>query len=434
MGFLRKLFGLSEKETKKEEKPRIDIKKNSGPTPKSTRINPATANLNTSEPLKDRFGNVLPLRGSMKAQRKYEAKLKADLEKEAKAKAAQANTPQPKVAPVNASKPQAAPANSPNQNPDTSSFELEKRYGSISREAYSTGNWNVAKFRFKNLEKEGLIEASIALGQMAQMTDKMEALEHFRKAAAKGSAEGAWSVAALLGHSYKAEINGKDKEWYKYCLQAAQGGCSDAMNELGNMYNRINDYLGAYYWYQMATYYEHPQGMDGVNGIIKKYVDAGMPKLTPKIDGVRPNDAMNAIFILRVLTGQDRLDNDRMNAFRAFAMADDNEIMCLFIAQFFESVVKMDGNAKMGYQLAAHNNSIMGMKCLADMLMAGRGGERNMESAIDWYIAAADKEEKTACFIMGEISRQKDPDLADFFYSVAYRRGYEPALARLQRK
>ncbi len=334
--------------------------------------------------------------------------------------------------PSNTSKPKTASANPPKPNQDTSSLALEERYGKASLVGYKTGKWDKAMVEFQKLENEGLAEASIALGQLAQMTDRKKALEHFRKAAAKGSAEGAWSVAAILGHSYKAEINGKDKEWYKYCLQAAQGGCCDAMNELGNLYNRIDDYLGAYYWYQMASYYEHPQALNALNGTLSKYIAAGKPKLVAKIDGVRPKDVQNTISIIRVLTKQDSFDNERMKEFRTLAMDDDNEIMCLFLGHFFEDIAKMDSDAKIGYQLAAHNNSIIGMKCLADMLMLGKGCDRNVELALDWYIEAADKDEKSACFIMGELSRKKNPNMAAYYYAKAFRRGYEAAFTRLQ--
>lgn len=61
--------------------------------------------------------------------------------------------------------------------------------------------------------------------------------------------------AGILGHDYIADVTYTDKEWYSYCMQAALGRCCDAMNELANMYNRQNDFLGELYWYQMAAYY-----------------------------------------------------------------------------------------------------------------------------------------------------------------------------------
>ena len=329
----------------------------------------------------------------------------------------------------NAAPKQEQPASS---SPSKQSMSLKERYGKASLKAYKSGDWSEAVEEFQRLENEGLGEASVALGQYAQMDDKDKALEHFRKAAAKGVAEGAWGCAAILGHAYQADIEGADQEWYQYCLQAARGGCCDAMNELGNMYNRRNDYLGAFYWYQMAAYYEHPQGYSAVGGTLSKYMAAGRPPVASSIDGVRPKDARNALSIFRCLTRQDNLDQARMDAFMHAAMEDDNEIMGLFIGHFFEDTVKMDGNARLGYQLAAHNNSIMGMKCLADMQAYGKGCERNMQAATEWYQAASDACEKTACFVMGEFMRKQNPDLAAYYYAVALRRGYEPAYSRLQ--
>ena len=52
--------------------------------------------------------------------------------------------------------------------------------------------------------------------------------------------------------------------------------------------------------------------------------------------------------------------------------------------------------------------------------------------AMEWYKGAADAGEKTACFIMGEFYRAKNKDKAAYYYSMAFRRGYEPAYTRLR--
>lgn len=311
-------------------------------------------------------------------------------------------------------------------------LSLNEMYGKISQKAYKTGNWRAAKDELLKLEEAGCGEASVALGQLETANDQQLALAHFKKAASKGIAEGAWGCAAMLGHDYIADIEGKDKEWYKYCLLAAKSGCCDAMNELGNMFNRINDYLGAYYWYQMAAFYEHPQGYMSAAIQVNQWKQAGTPSLASRIDGVRVNDVQNAAAVMKCMAGIDALDSNKMNEFLQAAMEDDNEFMGLFIGHFFEDTVKMDGNAKMGYQLAAHNNSIIGMKCLGDMLAYGKGCEKNMQNAVSWYKGAAEQGEKTASFIMGQLVKAKNPNLAAYYYSVAYRRGYEPALAALK--
>ena len=40
--------------------------------------------------------------------------------------------------------------------------------------------------------------------------------------------------------------------------------------------------------------------------------------------------------------------------------------------------------------------------------------------------------EKTAFFIMGEFYRAKNKNKAAYYYSMAFRRGYEPAYTRLR--
>lgn len=315
----------------------------------------------------------------------------------------------------------------------SSTLSQKERYGKASLEGHKKGNWDEVSVEFQKLEDEGFGEASVALGQLEMSYgNKSKALEHFRKAASAGIAEGAWGCAGIIGHEYYADIEGTDKEWYTYCLQAATGGCCDAMNELANMYNRQDDYLGAFYWYLMASYYGHPQGYKSVEVTTSKYISAGKPAIGNSIDGVRPNDVKNAIAIFRCMTKQDSLDNAKMEQFITAALEDDNEIMGLFIGHFFEEAVKMDGNAKMGYQLAAHNNSAIGMKSLADMLAYGKGCERNMQAAAEWYQGAAEKQEMTACFVMGEFLRRQQPYLAAYYYCMAFRRGYEPAFDRIQ--
>lgn len=312
------------------------------------------------------------------------------------------------------------------------SLTLEEEYGKISLLGYKDGRWRELYPKIQELEDRGLAEASIALGQFTQMTDQDQGLYHFKKAAAAGLAEGAWSCAALLGHEYIADIEGDDAEWYKYCLQAANKGCCDAMNELANMYNRKSDYLGAFYWYQLAAYYGHPQGNAAVNAILNKWGSEGKPAIAEYINGVRPRDVENAVRIFKMMTGQEKLTPELIEEFMRLAMMDDNEFMGLFLGNFFEYVAHDDDNARLSYQLVAHNGSIMGMKCLGDMFAAGKGCVQDFQKAMDWYTGAAEYYEKTAAFVMGEYYRRSNPNLAAFWYAVSDRRGFEPAFDRIQ--
>ena len=110
---------------------------------------------------------------------------------------------------------------------------MEERYGKVSLMGHTIGNWDEVMVEYQKLEDEGFAEASVALGQLELSNrNKYKALEHFRKAASAGVAEGAWGCAGILGHDYIADVTYTDKEWYSYCMQAALGGCCDAMNEL----------------------------------------------------------------------------------------------------------------------------------------------------------------------------------------------------------
>ena len=97
--------------------------------------------------------------------------------------------------------------------------DLMRQLGRASVELFSHDDNQEAVAKFIDLETKGLAEAGITLGQLYQMKDKKEAMKHFRIAADAGIAEGAWGVAALLSHDYIPQINGKDAEWYKYCVQ-----------------------------------------------------------------------------------------------------------------------------------------------------------------------------------------------------------------------
>ena len=315
----------------------------------------------------------------------------------------------------------------------------EERYGRASLKGYKTGNWSEAIVEFQKLEDEGFGEASIALAQLAQASNATKALAHYRKAAEKGLAEAAWGCAANLGHDFIADIKGKDKEWYRYCLQAARGGCSDAMHELGKIYDRMDNYLSAFYWYLLSGYYEHKDGFYDVSELLKKWKDNDEPEIDTSEwnpeeeieDGSSPLSE-NALSIWKIYTKETQLTPNLLNTlFRTKAMPG-SELVALFLGHFNEDVAKNDNNAKMSYQVAANSGSIMGMKCLGDMQAYGKGCQQDLEKAFSWYMGAAEECEKTACFIMGEFTRQRNPYLAAYYYAVALRRGYDPAFTRLQ--
>lgn len=313
-----------------------------------------------------------------------------------------------------------------------SQSDLEERYGEASLEGYKDGQWVEPLQKIMHLEEEGLAEASVALGQFAQAKNRERALDHFKKAAKAGLAEGAWGYAAILGHNYYADIYGEDEEWYTYCLKAAKGGCSDAMNELGNVFSRKKNYLSSFYWYQMAGYYGHPHGTPSAEVIVKKWTADGCPKLRGTIDGVHRDESNFSKIIMEMLSETRKVYESELHRYLETSLKSNSHILGLFLGYVFEELLHDDVPAKIAYQSAAQNNCIMGMKCLGDMLAVGKGCERDMAKALEWYKQAAELGERTAAFIMGEYYRTTNKNLAAYWYVVADRRGFDPAFDRIR--
>lgn len=312
--------------------------------------------------------------------------------------------------------------------PASNKQDLMRQLGRASVDLFKSDDNADAVAQLQAIEDAGLAEAAISLGQLYQMKDQSEALKHFRIAADAGIAEGEWSVAAILGHEYQADIEGKDAEWYKYCVRAAKGGCADAMNELGKVYNRKNEYLSAFYWLLLAIYYEHPVASTDFDELVERY-----KKLKPEdrhysqVPEITPEESKSAELVFKVVTGELRLAQEHVDAMVKRAMSFNSEICALFIAHLFEG--RNDESEKMAYQIAANSGSIMGMKCLGDMLAYGKGCVRDMGKAFSWYQGAAEAYEKTACFIWSQAFMKKsDFSMAAYWATASYRRGYQPAL------
>lgn len=308
-----------------------------------------------------------------------------------------------------------------------------ERYGYYSYYGFKTDDWETSIKEFQKLEDEGFFEASITLGQMQQSRvspwHQSIAKSHFEKAANAGIAEGAWGVAALLGHPYDPDIHGADKEWYKYCLQAAKGGNPDAMHELGKVFHHKRDYLSAFYWFIMSGYYDHPDGHYDRNVLKKYYAEDKEPQNAEFIDGIDKKESENALMLFKILLSEEvSLNKDVMDDIFKRAMAG-SELMALFFAHFAEDVRHSFADAKLGFQIAAHNNSIAGQRCLADMQITGKGCERDIQKALSWYQAAAEAGDARACFVIAQAYRNSK--MAAFWYTASYRRGFEPALDAL---
>lgn len=83
------------------------------------------------------------------------------------------------------------------------------------------------------------------------------------------------------------------------------------------------------------------------------------------------------------------------------------------------------------YNMISFENDPHGLRCYADMLFAGRGVQKDVQSAIRFYQMAAERGEREAMFIMGEFVKVSNKNLAAYWYGLSHTRGYEHALARL---
>ena len=316
----------------------------------------------------------------------------------------------------------------------TPQLSLEERYGKASLIGFKAKYWDEAILEFQKLEDAGLGEASIALGQLFQPVNPFEAMEHFKKAADMGLAEGAWGYAANITKLVEQKPEGNNI-WYQYCLRAANGGCCDAMHELGKVYNRYNNYLSAFYWFTMSGYYEHPDGHFDATHLIKKWEMDGRPAVDTskwnvqeeKVDGTSKLSD-NALLLWEIYTGQKKISPGLLDTMLFTMAMPGSEIIGLFLGHFYEDHLKDDAKAKMAFQVAANSGSLAGMRCLGDMQAYGKGCERDLTKAFSWYRAAAKSREKMSCFIMANLYR-KQPFLAAYWYTLSFRRGYEPALS-----
>ncbi|MEK9985500.1 MAG: tetratricopeptide repeat protein, partial [Opitutae bacterium] len=71
-------------------------------------------------------------------------------------------------------------------------------------------------------------------------------------------------------------VSKDDKEAFKWCLQAAQGGHVDAQNSLGYCYAEglgvLKDFASAYAWYSIATFAGHAESSQSC-ALLEKEMD-----------------------------------------------------------------------------------------------------------------------------------------------------------------
>ena len=280
----------------------------------------------------------------------------------------------------------------------------------------------------RELDTELYDEASIALAMFTDDQDERRKL--LDKAATMGNAEAMWQYLYYLPHSFATDADDEqDKTWLEYCVTAAENNSIDAMNELGNVFHRQKNYAESMYWYAMANANGKDNGQISMKGIAKEWSLAGSPR-----DHVKGTDMFDearfkcALMYLELYSGL----KPTSNAKEIFELALDGTAIAGYLAgDIFES----SGNLNMAFQAykaIAFEYDPHGLKCYADMLLTGRGTEKNEEAAFMQYEEAAKLGDRESMFIMGESLRAKgEVDLAAYWYGKAYARGYDPAEARL---
>ena len=279
----------------------------------------------------------------------------------------------------------------------------------------------------KELSDGGFIEATIALAMFTE--NQLERKTLYKIAADANNPEGLWGYSGFLEHSFIPNPNNAaDAKWESICLKAAKLGSVDAMNEMGNIYNRRNQFTRSMYWYSMANLNDFPNGEISLNGIAKKWLNSDMPYEYEAGDDF--NEAMHkcALFYLEMWADQEF--TTPIDEYIAMNLAGE-PLAAYLTGDMFEQA----GNYEMAYKMynaIAFENDAHGIKCYADMLFTGRGVEKDMQAAVNMYYKAAELGDRSAMFIAGEFTKNNNLNLAAYWYGVSHSRGYPHSLTRLK--
>lgn len=299
-----------------------------------------------------------------------------------------------------------------------------RQYGKLMLKMLDKDKRSAAYAEMEKLETQ-FPEAGVIVGQYYQGTDLEKAQKHYKVAADAHIHEGEWGYAGTLPHSHiSVQTNNNDAEWELYCLRAANGGCPDAANEMGNICNRRECIAEAAYWYAMAYFLEHPQGLISVKGILQKWINAGKP------DGYKAGTSSYtrkrhaaAIAFLKSMTNVNML-NELMT------LCLDGETLAGLTAAYFFEQSNEDGLAYKAYNalsLSDHPHPHV-LRCCADMMISGKGTERDVHEALKLYEKSAKGGNAVAMYVMGQKAlKDGDLSLAACWFGMAYSRGYELA-------
>ena len=275
------------------------------------------------------------------------------------------------------------------------------------------------------LDQQGMTEATVALAMFTE--DKQERFALLQKAAGDKNVEAIWELCCMLPHAYCPDPeNPADAFWESSCRLAATHGSVDAMNELGNTFHRRHDWYESMYWYLMANAYGHPHGMVSIQGIAREWAGHGCPE-PPESD---PSDRARQMCIhvyLQMHAGME--PEPDMHSIQAAAL-NGLPIAAYLAGDIFEAQGQYAMAYKM-YEVIAREDDPHGLKCCADMLFIGRGVPADREKAYQLYLKAASFGEREAMFVMGELTKGVNRNIAAYWYGLAHTRGYQPALQRM---
>lgn len=280
----------------------------------------------------------------------------------------------------------------------------------------------------RELDQNGFIEGTVALSMF--INDIEEKKKLLKKAADAGNPEGLWEYCNFLPHSQIPDPNNEnDALWEKYCLDAAEKGSVDAMNEMGNVFHRRKNYAESMYWYALANVNDHSNGEVSMEGISKEWVQAGCPteyvKGSPNFD----EDKFKVSLAYLEVYANKEISLDPQSA--VDMVSKGVPIAAYFAGGMFESM----GNEDMAYNMystvAMKVKDPHALKCTADMHYAAKVSDKDITVARKAYLLAATAGERSAMFIMGEFFKDRDKYLAAYWYGVSHTRGYPYSLQRL---
>ena len=269
-------------------------------------------------------------------------------------------------------------------------------------------------------------EAAITLGQYYQGSDPERAMQHYKIAADAGIAEGQWGYANMIPHSYVPDVSDEnDKEWVLYCAAAAEGGCPDAANEMGNICHRLGYYAESTYWYGMAYAQEHPDGLISMRGITKEWAQKAIPEEFEAYTSTFTKERYETTLLICKLFNQ-TTPNNFFDEMMRLTLQGEN-LAGFILGDIFEQN-KNDEMAFKVYNALAFEHHPHALRCYADMLLAGKGTKRDVDAAFRIFEEAADAGNATAMFAMGQkAAKDGDKYQAAAWFGMAYDRGMDMA-------